>query len=318
MKKINPNRTANLLSVAKQRGKVGGLFILLMLVLHACRPEPPTAFDDTPYDWQLPVGFPTPPEPEDNTATAARVQLGKLLFYDPILSRNSSLACASCHLPELAFTDGEVFSKGMNGLLTERNSPALVNLAYAPAYMRDGGVSTLEVQVAAPIKAHNEMDFDILPAVERLKRQPKYVDLSAQAYDRSPDAFVLTRALGAFQRTLVSGNSPFDRYFYGDKSALSAAQKEGMHLFFSEEVGCAKCHGGFNFTNNQYENNGLYSQFTDGGRYQNHLGFGRYREVQGAKSAQCGTYRTVYARWKCAKFSVRHLPLPNGWAAPSQ
>lgn len=219
------------------------------------------------YDLRIPAGFPEPAIPEDNQLTNTRVELGRRLFYDPVLSLDSSVSCATCHFQHLAFADPAPLSEGVDGRTGLRNSPALFNLAYAESFFRDGGVPTLELQVLAPISDENEMDNNIVTVVERLQRIPAYVELCQEAYGRTPDPFCLTRALAAFERTLISGDSRYDRHSYhGESGALNAAEIRGLNLFQSDALKCAECHSGFNFTNEDFRNNGLKAVYPDTGR----------------------------------------------------
>lgn len=215
---------------------------------------------------KIPKGFPTPVIPEDNQLTIARVELGKKLFFDPILSRDFSISCATCHHPEKSFSDTVALSKGVFGRKGLRNSPSLANIAYKNQFFMDGGVPTLELQVTAPIQDHNEMDLNILDVVQRLKSEPDYVKLSMQAYNQEPSPYVITRAIASYERTLISGNSSYDQYKNGNETALTHSQKRGMGLFYSARTNCSSCHSGFNFTSNNFENIGLYSLYKDSGR----------------------------------------------------
>lgn len=239
-----------------------------LLWLCSCSRQPVT--DTVGRDWagsSLPVGFPIPTVPADNQPTAERIALGRRLFYEPALSRDSSLACGSCHQPARAFTDGQPQSLGIEGRQGRRNAPTLANVAYYSSFMREGGVPTLEMQVQVPIQEHEEFDFNILLVAERLQRMPAYVALSQKAYGRNPDAFVITRAIAAFERSLISGHSPFDRYLFGGESAaISEAAKRGYQLFHDQRLACANCHSGFLFTNQGFANNGLYEEYADSGR----------------------------------------------------
>lgn len=221
-----------------------------------------------PYPIVLPAGFPEMPLPEDNPLTLRRVELGKMLFYDKVLSVDSSVSCATCHLQHLAFTDGESLSIGVHGGVGFRNAPSLFNLAWHEDFMKDGGVPTLELQVLAPVAAPLEMGLNFRELVERLQADPNYTLLFKEAFDRDEvDAFGITRALAAFERSLVSGNSPYDQYrFQGKSDALNASEKRGMLLFESAELGCTNCHGGFDLRQDGFENNGLYSVYADSGR----------------------------------------------------
>lgn len=251
-----------------RRGKVlllPSAFFLLVFALLGC--EPAQIFpEDAAYPLELPAGFPEMPIPADNQLTRTRVALGEKLFHDPILSRDRTISCESCHHQVNAFADPVAISPGIDNRLGFRNSQALINLAWHPTYFRDGGVRTLELQVLAPIMDHNEMDLTVIEAVERLRKIPAYVQMSQVAYGRQPDAFVITRAISAYERTLISGDAPYDRFEQGDSAALSPAARRGKDLFFSARTSCRNCHDGFNFTNFGFENNGLYAAYADSGR----------------------------------------------------
>jgi len=221
-----------------------------------------------PQLMEVPKGFEEIDFPEDNAFSQSRWELGKRLFYDPIMSLDSTVSCASCHNSEIAFSDDLALSKGVGDRLGIRNTPSLANVAYHPYFTREGGVPTLEMQILVPIQEHNEFDFNIVLLAERLKADSSYIQLSLEAYDREPDAFVITRSLACFERSLISGYSRYDRYEnYGDLNILSKHEINGMELFFSDKTNCSQCHGGFNFTNYAFENNGLYEVYDDVGRF---------------------------------------------------
>jgi cytochrome c peroxidase len=246
------------------------ILFLIAAVLSSCRKESPPTLDTSPEsDLQsVPEGFPVPEYPDDNRFSLDRWKLGKKLFFDPVMAVDYSISCASCHLPESAFSDTRAVSTGASGAPGTRNAPSLANVAYHPYFTREGGVPTLEMQVLVPIQEHNEFNFNILEISDRLRADEEYVDMSWKAYNREPDYYVITRALAVFERTLVSGNSAYDRFaFQGEEEALSEAEKRGMELFFSERTKCSSCHGGFNFTEYAFENNGLYEEYADPGRF---------------------------------------------------
>ena len=217
---------------------------------------------------ETPLGFPEPTAPEGNEFTKLRWDLGKKLFFDKALSIDNSISCASCHHPELAFSDDKSVSLGVENRAGTRNSPTLANLVYHPYFTREGGVPTLEMQILVPIQEHNEFDFNILLIANRLSQDTTYVRMAQEAYDREPDAFVITRALACFERSLLSGYSLYDQFVNHNKAdALSTAQIKGMNLFFSDRTNCATCHSDFNFTNYAFENNGLYEDYEDEGRF---------------------------------------------------
>jgi len=209
----------------------------------------------------VPPGFPPPSFPADNQPTAERIALGKALFNSTALSRTNLLSCASCHKAEHAFADNASVSLGVEGRRGTRNTPSLLNVAYHPYYLREGGVPTLEMQVQVPIAEHNEFDFNILQVQERLLRDSAVVGASQRAYGRTPDPFVITRAIACYERTLLSGTSRADR------NALTETERRGQALFNSERTNCTSCHGGFNYTTYAFENNGLAAVYADSGRY---------------------------------------------------
>lgn len=244
------------------------LLALLLLVLSACRKDPALQELelDSPFPLQLPIGFPYPDVPEDNPLTTASVQLGKALFFDPRLSRDGTISCATCHLPELAFSDGVPVSIGIEGRTSARNSPSLGNVAYHANFFRDGGVPTLEMQVIAPIHDPVEMDHDIQVAAASLRDVEPYKRLSMLAYGRPMDAWVLTRAIANYERTLISGWSRWDRWMNGDATAMSTSEVRGWQLFNSAELNCIACHSGFDLSDHGFHNIGQYLEYSDPGR----------------------------------------------------
>jgi cytochrome c peroxidase len=240
--------------------------LAVLLIAVACQQEPASPVDDTAYPLVLPEGFPEPEVPDDNTLTEARVALGQQLFHEPLLSGDSSITCASCHKRSLAFADSLPISPGVKGRMGFRNSPTLANVAYLDLVNKDGGVPTLDLQPMVPIEDHAEMDLSILLAAERLNARPDYSTRFQRAYGDKATPFTITRALAAFMRTLISGDSRYDRAERG-LVELTAAENRGQALFFSERTNCSSCHGGFNFTDNSFRNNGRYVTYNDNGRY---------------------------------------------------
>ncbi|MEZ4938779.1 MAG: cytochrome c peroxidase [Crocinitomicaceae bacterium] len=231
------------------------LIVFICLINYTFYHQTNTTNDD---GIDLPKGFPKPIVPEHNEITPERVALGKRLFFDNVMSRKKNLSCSSCHKPELAFTDGQVRSIGNGGDTLLRNSPSLVNIAYhQKGLMLDGGVASLEQQILVPIQEHSEFDFNLLLIAERLKQDSLYIKQSKSAYGRIPDPYVITRAIACYERTLIFGDSKYDRYLNGDSSAMNQSELRGMALFF-DELDCHGCHSGFNFTNYEILNNGLF------------------------------------------------------------
>ncbi|MEN8928686.1 MAG: cytochrome c peroxidase [Flavobacteriales bacterium] len=209
--------------------------------------------------------FPKMSYPSENQQTESRIALGKKLFFDPILSIDSSLSCASCHNPSIAFSDSVAFSPGVFGRAGVRNAPSLVNVGYHPYLMREGSIKTIEMQVLVPIQEKNELAHNIVDISEQMKQNPEYVEMSAKAYGRAPDSYVITRSISAYERTLISKNSKFDQFMAG-KITLTKEEKQGFDLFMSDRTNCSSCHGGFNFTQCKITNNGLYENYKDEGR----------------------------------------------------
>jgi len=243
-------------------------FLIFCFLLISCLENEELEPVFVPNLMEIPKGFPEIIPPEDNEFTTDRWELGKRLFFEKAMSVDSSISCASCHDPNLAFSDEVAFSAGVGNQLGTRNSPSLANVGYQPYLTREGGVPTLEMQVLIPIQEHNEFNFNIVLIADRLSEDSSYNKMAQKAYGREVDAFVITRALSCFERSLISGFSPYDQYQnYQKEEALSDAEIRGMELFFSEKTNCSKCHNGFNFTNYTFENNGLYETYDDEGRY---------------------------------------------------
>jgi len=248
-----------------------GIGLVALLVLTSCQKEigddAVLTIADTPFALQVPPGFPAPVTPADNPLTTASVQLGKALFFEPRVSRDGSIACASCHFPDLAFSDPARVSTGFEGRTGFRNSPTLANVGYHTAFFRDGGVPTLEQQVIAPIHDAVEMNHDINLVAALLRNEEPYKRLSQLAYGRPLDAWVITRSIANYERTLVSGWSRYDRYLQGDVTALDDQEVRGLQLFTSADLNCTACHSGFDLSDHAYHNVGQYLDYgTDPGR----------------------------------------------------
>lgn len=239
--------------------------ILALFLLSALMVQRNAAPELTPYKLDIPEGFPIPNFPEGNELTQERVDLGRRLFYDPVLSVDSTISCASCHNQALAFADNRPVTPGVEGRLGNRNAPTLTNVAYNPTMLFDAFLTSLEMQILVPIQEHAELNHNIVDIAKILEKDSGYIAMSLAAYNRTPDPFVITRALSAFERTLISGNSKYDQQVYQQKNVMTPSEKRGMNLFFNE-LHCAKCHSGFNFTNFQALNNGLNVDYEDPGR----------------------------------------------------
>lgn len=227
-------------------------------------PEPPPPPVD-PVHIQLP-GFPPLPVPADNPTTRQGVELGRRLFYDPILSGDSTQACASCHVQANAFGDPRQFSFGIDGIAGNRNAPAIVNAGWNPANFWDGRASTLEDQAKQPVTNPIEMHETWERAVAKLLRHRDYPDLFRASFGtRDITRERAAMAIAQFERTLVSSGSRYDRFLRGELQ-LTPSERRGYALFFTERAECFHCHVDKTFTDQSYHNNGLDSLVTDRGR----------------------------------------------------
>ncbi len=209
----------------------------------------------TDYSWDLPPGFPVPYVPEDNPMTQAKVELGRYLFYDTRLSGNNTMSCASCHHQDKAFTDGLAVPVGSTGEAHIRSSQTLTNVAYNSTFTwGNPALTEVEHQVVIPLFGEFPVEMGVTgnedAVLARLRSDAFYQELFAQAYPDEPVSFhQVVQALSAFVRTLISGDSAYDRFVYqGDREALSESALRGMELFLSEQFECHHCHGGFNFS----------------------------------------------------------------------
>ena len=244
--------------------------IVLAGFLFSCQRISPTEKQETSgaIAVAVPDYFPPVPLAEDDTLTLKKIELGKRLFFDPILSRHRDLSCGSCHLPNLAFTDGKIKSINVGGEPTLRNSPSLLNVGYHPYFFMDGGNPTLESQMIGPIENHLEMDLPFPEAMQRVADDSTYIFLFQEAYNAKVSPFTLTHAIAAYERTLVSHNSPFDKWYYQkQENAISEDAKAGYALFTSDKLKCSSCHSGVLFTDFEFRNNGLKDDYgNDQGR----------------------------------------------------
>jgi cytochrome c peroxidase len=202
------------------------------------------------------------------TAPVVREDLGRLLFFDPILSSDQSISCASCHLPEFAFSDTSVFSRGVGGQLGTRNTPGITNMTSRSAFFWDGRAATLEDQVVQPIENLVEMNLPLPLAIERLRQSAQYNGYFEAIYGTAPDTASLADALAAFVRTLETGNTPFDRWKKRNRTAMDSSAQRGREIFIGKAK-CFDCHFTPDFTGDEYRNIGLYNgkTHTDNGRF---------------------------------------------------
>lgn len=208
--------------------------------------------------------------PADNPLTGEQIELGRVLFFDKRLSKDNSIACASCHMPGLAFTDGQQVSSGIKHLQGGRSAPAAINRVYSSGQFWDGRAATLEAQSIGPFVnpvEHGFIDYDEM--LKKMNRIEGYKKLFKQVFGTDITVDGIGKAIASFQRTILSGNSPADRFDYGeDEKALSPAAQRGLELFRGK-ARCTRCHSGFNFTDEKFHNLGIGwdTNTVDLGRY---------------------------------------------------
>jgi cytochrome c peroxidase len=231
------------------------------------------------YQWNLPKGFPKPFVPADNPMTAAKVELGRYLFYDTRMSVNGKASCATCHKQELAFTDGRAVAEGATGESHSRSAMSLVNVAYGAALTwSNPELTSLEKQALVPMYGDHPIELGLRDGdgfLPILRSDAKYRALFERAFPNDADRFTImnvVRALASFERSIISARSPYDRYHYDrDDSALSDSAKRGEILFFNQHLSCFRCHSGFNFSDAtasersagrqiEFHNTGLYNR----------------------------------------------------------
>jgi len=214
------------------------------------------AGDPSIKEWLLPDKV---PHPAGNAPTPERVTLGHKLFFDPRLSGDGNMSCATCHNPSLGWSDAQATAKGVKSMVLGRASPTVINTAYNSIQMWDGRKVSLEDQAMGPMEATVEMNIDTARLFQWLNQSAGYKALFAKAYPgEAIDAKTVSKAIASFERTAVSNNSPFDRWVKGDAKAMAPRQVNGFKLFVGK-ANCAACHAAPNFTDNGFHNLGLAS-----------------------------------------------------------
>jgi cytochrome c peroxidase len=245
-------------------------------------PPPRSAFPiGKPVEIKSPLGLPPVPFPPDNPPTAETIALGRKLFFDPVLSKDGTVACANCHDPKSGLTDPERFSKGVNGTLGSRHSMVVLNAVYHLTQFWDGRVITLEQQASRPVLDPLEMAHSLEGVERKVSANPAYTAMFARAWGEGRITYdMIAKSIASYERTLVSGNSPFDRYYYaGDKKALNTSAIRGLDLFMQNNLdapNCVSCHQigetSATFTENRFHNTGVAwdskeGRMVDMGRY---------------------------------------------------
>jgi cytochrome c peroxidase len=244
--------------VTRSAARVCGFLALAGACGHAPASEPvnpaPAA---TAYEWRLPPGAPVPIVPADNPMSEAKVDLGRRLFYDTRLSVTGTYACASCHQQARAFTDGRGRAIGATGAIHARSAMSLTNVAYNATFgWADASVRSLEAQMLVPMFNEHPVELGFTghetEILDRLRSSTDEVTRFRRAFPGTDEAVTrphVIAAIASFERTLISGDSPLDRYLYrDDRAALSEPAVRGMTLFFSKQLQCGECHGGFNLS----------------------------------------------------------------------
>ncbi|MGE3779277.1 MAG: cytochrome-c peroxidase [Pirellulaceae bacterium] len=209
-----------------------------------------------PTAYQVPKGLRAPAVPADNPVTADKIELGKMLYFDARLSSDDSVSCASCHDPKKGWSNGEAVATGIRGLKGGRSAPTIINSAYQQFQFWDGRAWELEGQALGPIQNPIEMDMKLDALVVKLNKIPGYRTRFQKVFgtDATPDA--IAKAIACFERTVLSGDAPYDRFKAGDTAALSAAAQRGMKVFFNKAQ-CSACHSGPSFTDGGFHNLGV-------------------------------------------------------------
>ncbi|HEX2229400.1 MAG TPA: MbnH family di-heme enzyme [Candidatus Binatia bacterium] len=294
------------------RTSLGFILALFLALVSLARPATAT------FQWGIPDWIPPPAEPPNNRITPAKVELGRHLFYDKRLSANQKMACATCHEQARAFSDGKRNPVGITGQVSKRNTMALTNVAYYPTLTwGNPQIESLEDQAMIPLFGEHPVEMGMAGKeallLTRLQSEPVYQQLFVKAFpeqaakNSQADLFSLstiTKAVASFQRTLLSFNSPYDRYRYGEqKSAISPAAQRGEALFLSGRMDCYKCHGSVYFTDNvrharigapeqAFHNTGLYNEDGKGSYPAGHAGVA---EITG-RDDDMGKFRTPSLR----------------------
>lgn len=245
-------------------------FLILPILLYVGCVDKNTNSTNNELDYSAPPpGFPPILFPNDNPYNSAKEKLGRYLFFDKIFSHDSSLACASCHKPRFAFAGNVPNPIGANNISITRNALSLANVGYRKRLGWDGIEISLEEIIYKDFESPIFFDNDTNVILRRLEQHPYYPKMFEEAFGKGvrPYPYLAAKALATFVRTLVSGNSPYDKYLRGDTNALTPKQKMGMQIFFSERTNCAKCHSGPLFTDEDFHNTGTTTHYFDRGRF---------------------------------------------------
>lgn len=218
---------------------------------------------------EAPLGLPRVKHPKDNPSTPEKIALGKQLYFDPRLSLDNTVSCATCHDPQKGWSNGEAVATGVGGLKGGRSSPTIINSAYGRMQFWDGRAKDLEEQALGPIQNPIEMTMSLDKVVERLNQIPGYKQQFQDIFGTDVTSDGIAYAIAAYERTVLSGDAPYDRFKAGDESALSESAQRGLALF-NGKAQCSSCHSGPNFTDNAFHNVGVSidKEMPDLGRFE--------------------------------------------------
>ncbi len=293
-----------------------GWFVVPLALLSCASPN---VHDHVLVDLGLPEHFPSPQAPADNPLTPESIELGRHLFYDLRLSVTEEISCASCHTQELAFADGQALSLGATGELGVLNSPSLANVIYAkPLTWAHAGIVTIEDQLVRPMYGNAPVEMGIagneLVILDRVRADTRYTTLFDEAYpDETVSLDTARNALASFVRSLVSYSSPFDAFLAGDSAAISSSARRGSELFYSDRLGCSRCHVGFLFASSASfagASDQRVSPFHNVGLY-NVDGQGGYPEQATGRIAESGIARDM-GRFRVPSLRNVGLTAPYG------
>jgi len=236
-----------------------GTMVIMLLAPGCQKSEEPAASAAKPAELpKLPLGLPPVPIPADNKMTPEKVELGKMLYFDTRMSKSNKISCATCHDPKMAWTEYRATSKGIGDQIGDRNSPTVINAAYMPSQFWDGREPTLEAQALGPIENPIEMGHELAAVCAECQKVPAYEERFQKVFGTGVTKEGIAKAIAAFERTILSGNSPYDKFEAGDEKALTDAQKRGMALFMGKAM-CSTCHNPPIFSNGQFHNAGVGS-----------------------------------------------------------
>lgn len=209
-----------------------------------------------PAGIKVPKGLPAPTIPADNPHTTSKVELGKQLYFDPRLSADNTVSCATCHHPTKGWSNGEAVATGVGGKKGGRSAPSIVNSAYGGLMFWDGRAGSLEDQALGPIQNPIEMNLTLAEMVKRLNAIEGYRKQFLEVYGTEATPEAVAKSIAAFERTIISGDAPYDRFMAGDTTALSESAQRGLKLF-TGKAHCSACHSGHSFTDNAFHNLGV-------------------------------------------------------------